>query len=267
MYNWENYNVIPSQLWRNHLEIREMNGFVHVLGCGDAFSAGGRNHTGFLVKYRKEMLLLDCGATTLPALLRAGYDPAELSGVIITHFHGDHYGGLPNLILNAMHGSGKQKPLTIFSPPGGREKVSILMEAMYPGTASLLDKLPVTFFYYDGTEIEMDNYSVLGLPVAHTPETIPHGIRVSFGDKVIAFSGDTSWVQNLVTLSGDTDICILECNFLSGEPKGHLSYETIKKHLTEIKSARIVLTHMGNEVIISEGLDLERLNDDAKIEL
>ena len=63
------------------------------IGCGDAFAAGGRFHTCFHLSGGEAPLLIDCGATSMPALKRAGIDPASLGWVALSHLHGDHFGG------------------------------------------------------------------------------------------------------------------------------------------------------------------------------
>jgi len=244
-----------------------MDAFVHVLGCGDAFSAGGRNNTCFLVNYGGEFILLDCGSTSLPLIRNAGYDLKKIRTIILTHFHGDHFGGVPALILNAMHGDGGKDPITIFSPPYGREKLASLMESMYPGTSSFLDELPVEFHYYSGKPETFSSYSVLGLPVVHTEETIPHGVKITFKDITIAFSGDTSWTPALIELAMQSALFILECNFLNRKSKIHLDYETISQHFSEFRAKKIVLTHMGEEVINKEDIPIDKLFDGRKLRL
>jgi len=244
-----------------------MDSFIHILGCGDAFSAGGRNNTCFLIKHNNEYILIDCGATSLPLIRKAGYELDRIRTIVLSHFHGDHFGGIPALILNAIHGDGGREPFTIFSPIQGKERISLLMESMYPGSSSYLDELPVYFHYYDGEPYANGAYSVLGLPVIHAPETIPHGIRIAFEDLIISFSGDTSWSANLIDLASDSDIFIIECNFLDQQSKIHLDYQTILKHLPQLKAKKILLTHMGMEVINQGNIALEKLSDGLKLPL
>ena len=68
---------------------------MHILGCGDAFGSGGRNQSGYLVEANDRLFLLDCGPTTLLAMKRAGIDPGRLDAILVSHLHGDHFGGIP----------------------------------------------------------------------------------------------------------------------------------------------------------------------------
>jgi len=68
-----------------------------VVGCGDAFGSGGRGNACFLVESGTVTLALDFGATALVGLRRLGLDPNRLDAVVLSHLHGDHFGGLPFL--------------------------------------------------------------------------------------------------------------------------------------------------------------------------
>ena len=65
------------------------------LGTGDAFGSGGRFNTCFLVERSEASLLIDCGASSLIAMRRFGVDPNSIAAILISHLHGDHFGGLP----------------------------------------------------------------------------------------------------------------------------------------------------------------------------
>jgi ribonuclease BN (tRNA processing enzyme) len=81
---------------------------LRVLGCGDAFGSGGRFHTCFHVS---ASVLLDCGASSLIAVRRFGVDPNSVQTVLISHLHGDHFGGLLFLLLDAQFVSKRKIPL------------------------------------------------------------------------------------------------------------------------------------------------------------
>ena len=79
---------------------------LHVLGCGDAFGSGGRHQSGYLFEASDRLFLLDCGPTTLLAMKRAGFAPRRLDAIILSHLHGDHFGGIPffssNISINIL---------------------------------------------------------------------------------------------------------------------------------------------------------------------
>ena len=116
---------------------------LQVIGCGDAFGSGGQINTCFYVKSDSIQLLIDCGATSLPALKKYGINVRQIDLIILSHFHGDHFGGVPFLLLElAIYGQVKQ--LTIMSPPGGRERLEKLLHLLYPGSL-VIEKLQIEF--------------------------------------------------------------------------------------------------------------------------
>src|SRR3546814_8896373 len=88
-----------------------------VIGCSDAFNNGGRNHTCFFVKNPSVCFLIDCGANTCSGLKQHHIYNEEIDVIVISHFHGDHYGGLPFFLLEAA-ALRRKTTLTIMSPQG-----------------------------------------------------------------------------------------------------------------------------------------------------
>jgi len=106
---------------------------VTFAGSGDAFGSGGRFQACIHVRSREHApVLLDCGATSLTALKAAGLDPGEVSAVFVSHLHGDHFGGLPFLILDGQF-TRRTSPLTVAGPPGTGARLREVMEALFPG--------------------------------------------------------------------------------------------------------------------------------------
>ena len=73
---------------------------IQFLGSGDAFGSGGRLQTCILMESPGFTCLIDCGASSLIALKRANVDPNNVDAILVTHLHGDHFGGIPFLILD-----------------------------------------------------------------------------------------------------------------------------------------------------------------------
>src|SRR3954454_21841320 len=109
---------------------------IRFLGCGDAFGSGGRFQTCIHVHARGREFLIDCGASSLIAMKRFGVDPNTIETILISHLHGDHFGGLPFLLLDAQYVSGRKTPLTIAGPPTLSSRLDALREAMFPGSAA-----------------------------------------------------------------------------------------------------------------------------------
>lgn len=238
-----------------------------VLGCGDAFASEGRFNTSFLLTDSTGHVLVDCGASTLIRLKQLGISPMEIDTIVITHFHGDHFGGLPFFMLSCHVEYERTTPITIIGPEGLKEKVYALQEALYPGTTSVLDTLIVEFREYeDQKTLQHGDLKVYARQVSHAPPSNPHGVRLTRAGKAFAFSGDTEWNDSLIDLAKDSDVFVIECNNYDKESPGHLSYNTIRDRRADFGSARLLLTHMGSVVIAQQSMEIERLQDGMEID-
>jgi ribonuclease BN (tRNA processing enzyme) len=220
------------------------------LGCGDAFAAGGRLNTCFYVEAPSSRFLIDCGASSLAAMHRYGITSDAIDAVFISHFHGDHYGGLPFLFLDAAKQRGRERPLTVVTPPGGEARTRELMECLYPGTSDTMDALDLRFVDYSaGQALDVGGVTVTAFPVVHAEGARPHGLRLAVDGRTIGFSGDTAWTESLIDIAVGTDVMICECNFFDTQTPAHLDYRTLARRAPELRTDRLVLNHLGSEVL------------------
>ncbi len=238
------------------------------LGSGDAFAAGGRFQACLHLTGGDEPLLLDCGATTLVALRRAEIDPASIGFVALSHLHGDHFAGLPWLILDGQF-SERTRPLEIAGPAGVRERVERTFEALYPGATGVERAFGTNF-----VELSEQNVCELG-PARITPFEVRHSsgapsyaLRVEYGGKVIAYSGDTEWTDALLDVADGADLFVCECNFYDLKVPGHMNYLTLAEKRPQINCARIVITHMNERMLAHVAqIEFEAASDGAVISL
>jgi ribonuclease BN (tRNA processing enzyme) len=141
---------------------------VRFAGSGDAFGSGGRWQTCLHLAAEGQVLLVDCGATSLVALKAQGLDPNAVGAVAVSHLHGDHFGGLPFLILDGQF-SHRSAPLLVAGPPGIRGRLAEAMEALFPGSGSAHRRFPVEVIELatDGTPAALGAASVRGWEVEH----------------------------------------------------------------------------------------------------
>jgi ribonuclease BN (tRNA processing enzyme) len=220
---------------------------VTFAGSGDAFGSGGRLQTCLHVRADGHPpLLLDCGATSLVALRRQGFDPGEVSLVLVTHLHVDHFGGLPPLILDGQF-SRRTAPLTVAGPPGTRQRLTEAMELAFPGSSTVRRRFDVHVVELAPGRTEVADVPVYAVPADHG---IPaHGVRISVAGKEIAYTGDTAWTPALVDLADGADLFVAESYYWDKAVPFHLRHADLVAHRTELRAARTVLTHMSADML------------------
>lgn len=241
---------------------------LRFIGSGDAFGSGGRYHTCFLVE-AAQPFLIDFGASSLIALKRWGVDPNTISTILVTHLHGDHFGGLPFLLLDAHLVSRRTAPLVIAGPPGLRDRLHTAMECFFPGSTGIPSKFELTILELEPERrIEIGGICVTPYEVRHFSGAPPFAYRLESGGKVLTYSGDTEWAETLVPAARGADLFISEAYFFDKKVKWHLDYATLAARLGEIGAKRVVLTHMSAELLARLGeVALETAEDGKWLEI
>lgn len=237
---------------------------ITILGSGDAFGSGGRFNTCLHVEAGTETMLLDCGATSLVALNRAGIARNPISTLLFTHFHGDHFGGLPAFLLDAQFVSRRSEPLTIAGPAGVEHRALHALETDFPGASGNRWRFPITFVEVTPeAPATLAGLSAEAFPMVHDERAGPcQGYRLARGGKVFAFSGDTAWTQALIPLAAGADVLLVECYTYDQVLANHLDYRTLAAHRGELATPRIILTHMGPAMLAHDApLPEERAHD------
>jgi ribonuclease BN (tRNA processing enzyme) len=242
---------------------------VCFVGSGDAFGSGGRFQTCISVVAAGQRILVDCGATSLVALRSQSIDPATIDAVVISHLHGDHFGGLPLLILDGQFRR-RTTPLRVVGPPGTGERLLRTMEALFPGSSRIERRFAVRVdeLTPDGPHVALDGLSVRGWRVVHESGAPPLAIRVDDGSHSFAYSGDTEWTPALAEAADGASLLAVEAYTFDRPIRYHLYYATLHANLDQLAAGRLVLTHMSAAMLdrLSE-VDLPSAFDGMTIDL
>ena len=223
---------------------------LRFVGCGDAFGSGGRANTCFHVTGKSVNFLIDCGASSLPALKRLEIARDEIDLILITHFHGDHFAGLPFLLLDAQF-SRRSRPLVIAGPQGIETRLPQVMEALFEHSSKTRQRFDLSVVALAPEESRsFGAVKVTPYPVVHGESGGPHlAYRIEAEGRVITYSADTEWTETLVTAAHEADLFIAEAYYYDKIVKNHLSLKTLEARLPEINAKRLILTHMSDDML------------------
>jgi ribonuclease BN (tRNA processing enzyme) len=242
---------------------------LQFVGCGDAFGSGGRFNTCFHVTGERVNFLIDCGASSLPALKRLAIARDAIDLILITHFHGDHFGGLPFLLLDAQF-TRRARPLVIAGPEGIETRLTQVMEALFEHSSKTKQRFDLSVVALKPGETQaFGAVKVTPYPVVHGESGGPFlAYRIEAEGRVISYSADTEWTETLIPAAREADLFIAEAYYYDKVVKNHLSLKTLEAHLPEIKPKRLVLTHMSDDMLGRlDTLDYATASDGLIVEL
>jgi ribonuclease BN (tRNA processing enzyme) len=246
---------------------------VHLtfLGTGDAFASQGRFHSGYLIEADGRQVLMEAGPTVLCAMKRMGFAPADLDIILISHLHGDHYGGLPFLLLEYLWESPRRKPLKIAGPPHLEERTWRLFNTMFPFSSGDLERLRRNLQFIElepGHRARFGKVQVETIRVRHMKRDLSLALKVVIGSKIIVFSGDTGWTDDLVGFTAGADLFLCECTYFKNPLDIHLNYPLLESKRQNFDVKRMLLTHVGREVLErGSEVTLEVAADGMKVEI
>ena len=223
---------------------------VRFVGSGDSFGSGGRFQTCILVDGPTSRFAIDFGASSLIALTQQGIEHNSIDAIVLTHLHGDHCGGVPFLLIDAMLGAKRTRPLTIAGPRDLQRRMDVMREALFPGSKMMTPKFGLTWLEMQpGRPHEILDLIVTPQAARHTAETNPTAVRVEVGGKVVAYTGDTEWTDDVAKVAAGADLLIVESYFFDKPVKWHLNYHDIAERRDRLGARRVILTHMSREML------------------
>jgi ribonuclease BN (tRNA processing enzyme) len=213
-----------------------------ILGSGTAIVTARRGSPGYLIKIADKTLLLDSGSGTLKKIAEASSSFKEIDYAMYTHLHPDHVTDLISLLFALRIPSNyKSKDLTIIGPAGMKEFHRSLTETFNNFIEPRGYELTINEL--TGGSLDFKDFRITSSLIKHHEGSLAYRVE-SKGGKVIVYSGDTDYCENIVDLARNVDILLLECSY----PKhikvdGHLNSTLAGRIARESNCRKLILTH------------------------
>jgi len=221
------------------------------LGSGNAFTPDGRYWSSFLLNGR---YLFDAPPTLLPHLKRLGVRLTDIRVVFLSHFHGDHFLGLPFLLLEYLHMTPRREDLYIVGPPGVEKMIERLADMAFPNLSHADASYQRRYLEVESDrEQTVDDLCFQAFPMKHADDKLASfGYKLRLTDKVLAYTGDTELCDELFALAEGADVLVLDCNYSQGKGPDHLSFAEVPEVRRRLPpSTTIILTHLEAEPDVS----------------
>jgi len=223
------------------------------VGTGTVAPSAQRTAACHWVQRGRLRILLDCGAGSLHRLAQFRLAWAEVTHVVLSHFHPDHFGELPMLVFALRHAvtPPRTDPLVILGPAGTVRLVKALAQGF--GSWLLDPGFPIGVLdVRDGEPFPLDGeVSLETCRVPHTPESVALGVTAPEGRLV--YTGDTGPSEELARWAEGCDLLLAECSLPDLEAiEGHLSPERAGALAHAARAQRLVLTHFYPPVETSD---------------
>ena len=188
--------------------------------------------------------------------------------MFVSHLHGDHFGGLPFLILDGQF-SRRTRPLAVVGPPGTATRLADTMECLFPGSSTTPRRFAVEVTELaPGTSRTLCGVAVRAWEADHPSGAPALLLRLDLAGKTIAYTGDTAWTGAIAEAAADADLLIAEAYYRDKHIPYHLRLADLHAHLDQLTARRIILTHMSADMLdVPHETSFEQARDGLTITL
>lgn len=217
-----------------------------ILGNGSACNGANQASSGYLVREDATAVLMECG-TGIMARLQTQCRPDQLSGIVISHMHWDHFCDLMPLRYWFM-GAQRSNPncrIPLVLPPGGKAILDQLSMLTLPSDGPMTAQFD-TREYTPGEVIRIGDIALSFAPMVHYSAS--HAIRLQSPTGTLVFSGDTGPNDALAPFAAGADALLSEASTLEPKPPhawGHLSAKEAGATAAAAGVRQLLLTHMA----------------------
>jgi ribonuclease BN (tRNA processing enzyme) len=210
------------------------------LSVGEAFDKNFANSSVLI--QAKSKILLDCGYSVPQIFWKYNTDPNFLDGIFISHFHADHYFGIPPLLLR-MWEDGRNKPLTLIGRNSLKKQIFKLMEMGYRNLDEKLENI-IRF-------LEVKNrimFNELCFEVASSDHSVNNfAVKIFSDGKSVCYSGDGMFNDETISLYENSDLVIHECYTIDKRIRGHTNLMDLINLSRMRNIKRLALLHLNRK--------------------
>ncbi len=240
---------------------------ITILGSGTAIPVGKRSGPSVLCKAGEKLILIDMGRNSLDNLTKCGYSHRDITHICFTHHHPDHTAELVSLLFALRNPDLplRQGSLNIT----GSNMFLDWYESLYQPYGRWIDDLPFELHLRNVIEekIGIGDLEVSALKMKHIKSSVGYRLEEPAGNSFVV-SGDTDYCENIIELSEDADLLILECAHPENKKlKGHLIPSEAGKIASLAGVKKLVLTHFYPECDNSSILPVVRKHFSGEVVL
>lgn len=224
-----------------------MAGLLTVVGSGTVVPEGDRGGSCSHMEAGGVRLLVDCGPGAAGSMARHGVPWDRLTHLALTHFHGDHVGGLPALFFAFKHAvrPPREEPLEVLGPVGTDRLFRKLSDAL--GGYVTDPGFPVEIREVEPeSEVELrEGVTLRARETPHTDESLAYRVDASAPGASVGWTGDTGRAPELGSLFEEVDVLLAECSLPEEEVgDNHLSPSGVAEIASAARPGRLLLTHV-----------------------
>jgi ribonuclease BN (tRNA processing enzyme) len=153
------------------------------------------------------------------------------------------------LILDAQF-AGRTAPLAVAGPPGTGQRLADAMECLFPGSSRVRRRFAVemTELHPGGSAITA-GVRAQAFQASHPSGAVALILRLTLGDRIIAYTGDTAWTDAIADAAAGADLLIAEAYYWDKAVPHHLRHADLASRRDELTARRTVLTHMSADML------------------
>lgn len=241
---------------------------IKFIGTASGKTEIDKFHSSILIKNSNCNLLVDAGDGIAKAIISAGESHNNIDKIIISHFHADHFSGIPSL-LTQMKLTKRKNPLTILAHKSRAEFLLEFIESSYIFPEILDFELKIIGFEFNNSFLIAEDFYFTPKQNSHlrTKAGILNKFSVPFisssflinnGSKNIFYTSDIGSTEDLFLFKGkQIDILISEA--------AHISVPEILEAVKELKPEKVFLTHFSSDDKLQLENEIEKCGIEKKI--